>query len=176
MTNIILVLGIVFYVLNKYFCGFLLKNVREGSYDIVSDIGLLIIAFVLVTGCNYLICTINEGEGKLKHIYSSFVYSFAPYIVLMPVIFLLSHVVTYNEVFFVEFATMFMYVWILILVFLSIKEINDYSVKDTVKIIGLTLFTILIAVLLAFIIYVLWSQVFEFLQAIVGEVVYRIGS
>lgn len=48
--------------------------------------------------------------------------------------------------------------------------------KDTVKIIGLTLFTILIAVLLAFIIYVLWSQVFEFLQAIVGEVVYRIGS
>ena len=60
--------------------------------------------------------------------------------------------------------------------FLSIKEINDYSVKDTVKIIGLTLFTILIAVLLAFIIYVLWSQVFEFLQAIVGEVVYRIGS
>lgn len=95
---------------------------------------------------------------------------------LMPVIFLLSHVVTYNEVFFVEFATMFMYVWILILVFLSIKEINDYSVKDTVKIIGLTLFTILIAVLLAFIIYVLWSQVFEFLQAIVGEVVYRIGS
>lgn len=175
-TNILLVLGIAFYVINKYFCGFLLKNVREGSYDIVSDIGLLIIAFVLVTGCNYLICTINEGEGKLKHIYSSFVYSFAPYIVLMPVIFLLSHVVTYNEVFFVEFATIFMYVWILILMFLSIKEINDYSVKDTVKIIGLTLFTILIAVLLAFIIYVLWSQVFEFLQAIVGEVVYRIGG
>lgn len=175
-TNIILVLGIAFYVINKYFCGFLLKNVREGSYDILSDIGLLVIAFVLVTGCNYLICTINEGEGRLKDIYCSFVYSFAPYVALMPVIFLLSHVVTYNEVFFVDFATMFMYVWILILVFISIKEINDYSVKDTVKIIGLTLFTILIAVLLAFIIYVLWSQVFEFIQSIVGEVVYRIGG
>ena len=175
-TNIILVLGILFYVINKYFCGFLLKTVREGSYDIVSDVGLLVIAFVLVTGCNYLICTINEGEGKLKDIYCSFVYSFTPYVVLLPVIFLLSHVVTYNEVFFVEFATLFMYVWIVVLVFISIKEINDYSVKDTFKIIGLTLFTILIAVLLAFIIYVLWTQVFEFIQSIAGEVVYRIGS
>lgn len=142
----------------------------------VSDVGLLVIAFVLVTGCNYLICTINEGEGKLKDIYCSFVYSFTPYVVLLPVIFLLSHVVTYNEVFFVEFATLFMYVWIVVLVFISIKEINDYSVKDTFKIIGLTLFTILIAVLLAFIIYVLWTQVFEFIQSIAGEVVYRIGS
>ena len=174
-TNIILVLGVLFYVINKYFCGFLLKTVREGSYDIVSDVGLLVIAFVLVTGCNYLICTINEGEGKLKDIYCSFVYSFTPYVVLLPVIFLLSHVVTYNEVFFVEFATLFMYVWIVVLVFISIKEINDYSVKDTFKIIGLTLFTILIAVLLAFIIYVLWTQVFEFIQSIAGEVVYRIG-
>lgn len=175
-SNIILVLGIAFYVINKYFCGFLLKDVREGSYDIASDIGLLVIAFVLVTGCNYLICTINEGEGRLKDIYSSFVYSFSPYLVLMPVIFLLSHVVTYNEVFFVEFATLFMFVWILILMFISIKEINSYNVKETVKIIGLTLFTILIAVLLAFIIYVLWSQVFEFIQSLVGEVVYRIGG
>lgn len=175
-TNIILVLGIVFYVINKYFCGFLLKTVREGSYDIVSDVGILVIAFVLVTGCNYLICTINEGEGRLKDIYCSFVYCFAPYVVLLPVIFLLSHVVTYNEVFFVEFATLFMYVWIVILIFISIKEINDYTVKDTFKIIGLTLFTILIAVLLAFIIYVLWTQVFDFIQSIAGEVVYRIGS
>ncbi len=175
-ANILLVLGIVFFIINKYFCGFLLKTVREGSYDIVSDIGLLVIALVLVTGCNYLICTINEGEGKLKHIYCSFIYSFAPYLVITPLIFLLSHVVTYNEVFFVEFATIFMYVWILVLIFISIMEINSYNVKDTVKIIGLTLFTILIAVLLAFIIYVLWSQVFEFIQAIFGEVVYRIGS
>ena len=163
-------------MINKYFCGFLLKTVREGSYDIVSDVGILVIAFVLVTGCNYLICTINEGEGKLRDIYCSFVYSFAPYVVLLPVVFLLSHVVTYNEVFFVEFITLFMFVWIVVLIFISIKEINDYSVKDTFKIIGLTLFTTLIAVLLAFIIYVLWTQVFDFIQSIAGEVVYRIGS
>ena len=131
---------------------------------------------VLVTGCNYLMCTINDGEGKLKHIYCSFVYSLAPYLVFTPIMFVLSHVVTDNEVFFVEFAQLFMIVWIAILVFISIREINNYTIKETVKIIGLTAFTILIALLLAFIIYVLWSQVFDFVQSIFGEVVYKIGN
>ena len=137
---------------------------------------MIVLALGLVTACNYLMCTINDGEGKLKHIYCSFVYSFAPYIVFMPIIFAVSHVVTYNESFFVQFGMIFMIVWIAVLMFISIQEINDYTVKETCKIIGLTIFTILIAVLLAFIIIILWSQVFEFLQTIVGEVVYKIGN
>lgn len=175
-ANILLFFIALFFVINKYFCGFLLKTVREGSYDILQDVGMILIILLLVTGCNYLMCTINDGEGKLKAIYCSFIYSMAPYLVFMPIIFLLSHVVTNNEVFFVEFATVFMVTWIGVLLFLSIKEINNYTVKETVKIIGLTLFTILIACLLAFIIYVLWSQVFDFLQSLFREAVYRIGS
>ena len=136
---------------------------------------MVLIALILIVGCNYLMCTINEGEGKFRHIYCSFIYSFAPYLVFMPFIFALSHAVTYNEVFFVEFASLVMMVWIAVLVFLAVKEINNYTVKETFKIIFLTVFTIIIACLLAFIIYVLWAQVFDFLQSLIGEVVYRIG-
>ena len=175
-ANVILIVGILFYIINKYFCGFLLKTVREGNYDILSDIGMVLIALILIVGCNYLMCTINEGEGKFRHIYCSFIYSFAPYLVFMPFIFALSHAVTYNEVFFVEFASLVMMVWIAVLVFLAVKEINNYTVKETFKIIFLTVFTIIIACLLAFIIYVLWAQVFDFLQSLIGEVVYRIGN
>lgn len=175
-ANILTVIMILFFVINKYFCGFLLKNVREGYYDIASDIGLILVALLLITGCNYLMCTINDGEGKLKHIYCSFVYSMGPYLMLMPVVFAISHVVTFNETFFVDFAYIFMFVWIAVLIFLSIKEINNYSAKETFKIIGLTIFTILIAVLLAFIIYVLWTQVFDFIKSLCGEVVYKLGN
>lgn len=175
-SNIILVIGIIFYVINKYFCGFLTKTVREGNYDIISDVGMILIALILIVGCNYLMCTINDGEGKFKHIYSSLIYSFAPYLVFMPFIFLISHVITYNEVFFIQFGEVVMFTWIAVLVFMAIKEINNYTVKETFKIIFLTLFTIIIACLLAFIIYVLWSQVFDFIQSLFGEVVYKIGN
>jgi len=43
-------------------------------------------------------------------------------------------------------------------------------------VLALTVFTILILALLIFIIYVLWAQVVEFIIAIGGEVVYRIGN
>ena len=175
-SNILLALIMIIFVINKYICGFITKTVREGSYDIASDIGMIVLALALVVGCNYLMCTINDGEGKLKEIYCSFVYGFGPYICFMPFIFLLSHVITDNERFFVDFGRLFMLAWIGVLVFIAVKEINDYSVGETVKIILLTLFTILIVCLLAFIIYVLWSQVIDFAQQIPREVVYKIES
>ena len=59
---------------------------------------------------------------------------------------------------------------------LAIKDVNNYTAQETFKIICLTIFTILIVALLIFIIYVLWAQVFEFISAIIGEVVYRLGN
>lgn len=175
-ANILLVIMMVFYIINKYFCGFMFKTVREGQFDVISDIVMILTLLCLVVGCNYLMCTINDGEGKLRHIYCSFIYSASPFIVFMPFIFALSHAVTYNEEFFVSFGRFCMVCWIVVLVFIAIREINNYSVGETFKIIGLTAFTILIVCLLAFIIYVLWSQVFDFLQSLFGEVVYRIGG
>ena len=175
-ANIVLVVGIIFYVVNKYFCGFLFKTVRDGEFDVLSDVGLILVALVLVVGCNYLMCTINDGEGKFKHIYTTIIYSFAPYLLFTPFIFLFGHVVTFNEQFFVTFAQLVMIAWVIVLIVISIMEINNYSFGETVKVIGLTAFTILIVILLAFIIFVLWSQVFDFLQSLFGEAVYRIGS
>lgn len=175
-SNIILVTGTVFYIVYKYFCGFLFKTTREGRFDIVSDIGTILVALFMIVCCNYLICTINDGEGKFKQIYCSFIYCFGPYIAFRPFVFMVSHAITYNESFLVEFADFFMWSWIGILVFIAIKEINNYTVKETFKIIFLTIFTILILALLIFIMFVLWSQVFDFLQSIIGEVVYKIGN
>ena len=63
----------------------------------------------------------------------------------------------------------------LVLVVLGVREVNNYTAKETAKVIFLTLFTILIMALIIFIIYVLWAQVLEFVSALFGEAVYRIG-
>ena len=175
-TNIILVVSLLWYIINKYFAGFLFKSVRDGEYEIFSDILILAVALVLVVGCNYLICTINDGEGRFRDIYCSFIHCLAPYVILMPIIFILSHIVTENEAFFVSFGYFLMYAWMIVLFIIAVREINNYNIGETVKVILLTAFTILIVCLLAFILYVLWSQVFDFVESIVGEVVYRIGS
>ncbi len=173
--TLLLALFMVEFVVNKYACGFLFKNVMDGRYEIFSDIGTIALLIVAVTGCTYLVCTINDGEGTVKKLYTMFCYSLVPYVLLMPVGFLLSHVLTGNEIFLVTMLNVVIYGWMALLVFLGIKEVNNFTVGETVKVILLTLFTALILVLLIFILYVLWAQVFEFITAIFGEGAYLLG-
>lgn len=175
-ANILIGLFILLTVVNKYFCGFLFKTIREGRYNLVSDIGQVILVFAVMTLCNYLVVTINEGEGSLKQVYCAFAYCLVPYILLKPFVIILSNLITYNETFLVQFANVFIFAWIGILLFLAVKEINNYSVMETIKIILLTLFTVLIMALIVFIVYVLFSQVIDFIVTVFREVVYRFAG
>ena len=174
-STIILVVFIIEYVVDKYTCGFLFKNVMEGRYEILSDVGMILILMIALTACTYLVCTINDGEGTVKRLYTMFCFSLVPYVILTPVSYLLSHVLTGNEVFLVEMLTIVTYGWVAVLAITGLKEVNNFTVSETAKVLFLTIFTALIMALLIFIIYVLWAQVFEFVSAIFGEVVYNLG-
>lgn len=175
-TFIVGVIGILVFVINKYFCGFLVKYVRDGRYNIATDIIEIVVVMLFAALVTYLICTINDGEARFKEILVGYVYSFMPYIVLQPFIYLFGMVVTYNEMFVIEFANIIMFTWIVILIFLTIKEINNYSVKETFKVIGLTIFAAFVFVLMAFVIYILFAQIIGFFTSFGGEVVHRIGG
>lgn len=171
----VLAVFIVEFLINKYLCGFLQKTVQDGRYEIFSDIGGIILVVFGLTLCNYLVCTINDGEGSVKKIFTYFCYSLTPYLLITPVIFLLSHVLTRNEQFLITLLQYLAYGWMTVLAVLGMREVNNYTAKETVKVILLTLFTVLILALIIFIIYILWAQVIEFISAIFGEVVYRVG-
>lgn len=175
-TIIVGVVGILIFVVNKYFCGFLVKFVRDGRYNIPTDVLQIVIVMLFAAIVTYLICTINDGEARFKEILVGYVYSFMPYIVLQPFIYLFGMVVTYNEMFVIEFANIIMFTWIVILIFLTIKELNNYSVKETFKVIGLTIFAAFVFVLMAFVIYILFAQIIGFFTSFGGEVVHRIGG
>lgn len=172
-ANILLSGFIVIYLINKYATGFILKRIVDGRYEIVTDILYILGVFLLMTICAYLISAINDGESTFKQLYTGFIYALGPYFIIKPFVVMLSNVITYNEIFLVQFANFCLYAWIVILIFMAVKEINNYTVSETVKVILLTFFCALIAVLLLFILYVLISQVIDFIQAIYGEVVYR---
>ena len=67
-----------------------------------------------------------------------------------------------------------MFAWIAILLFITLKEMNNYSFKESIKCILLTAFTVLIVALVVFILYILFAQVVEFITKISGEVAYRL--
>ena len=175
-ANILLGTFILVSILEKYCSGFLVKTVREGRYDLITDIGKVLVIFIGLTACNYLVVTIHEGEGFFKDLYCAYAYCLTPYIVIKPFVILLSNVLTYNEVFLISFANIIVWTWVVILILLTLKEINNFTVGETAKALAITAFTVLILTLLVCIIYVLFSQVIDFVITVVREVVYRIGN
>ena len=175
-ANILLGTFILISILEKYCSGFLVKTVREGRYDLITDIGKVLVIFIGLTACNYLVVTIHEGEGFFKDLYCAYAYCLTPYIVIKPFVILLSNVLTYNEVFLISFANIIVWTWVVILILLTLKEINNFTVGETAKALAITAFTVLILTLLVCIIYVLFSQVIDFVITVVREVVYRIKN
>ena len=163
------------FLVNKYLCGFLVKTVQDGRYEFFRDIAVILVGVFGLTLCNYLVCTINDGEAKPKQVFTYICYSLTPYLVLTPVCFLLSHVLTDNERFLITMLELLTYGWMAVILVIGIREVNNYTAKETAKVIFLTLFTAVILALIVFIIYILWAQVFEFVSALFGEAVYRIG-
>lgn len=164
------------FILDKYFTGFIFRYVRDGEYSLFMDSVLFLAVAVLVIGSNYLITTINDGEGKLKHVFIGFIYAFAPFFIFKPFTILISNYLTLNEVYLLNLANTIIYAWVAILIFVMIKEINDYTIRETFKIIFITLFMILIAILFIFIIYILIVQMLQFIVSVFNEGVYRIEN
>ena len=96
-----------------------------------------------------------------------------PMLIALPLRLALSNALTFNEQFFLTLLDVVSYGLTGVLIVLSLMYLNDYSFKKTLGIIVITLFTVLVAVALLFVVYVLIGQLIDFVSSIYGEVVYR---
>lgn len=163
----------VLYVANKYFSGFLFKSVPDGQYELFNDFAIIFGVFFLLTICCYLVCTITDGEARFRDIFISAAYALAPMIVFLPIELVLSNVLTFNEEFFITLMQVVSVGWTVLLMVLMLMYQNDYSLGKTIKTIFITAFCVLVVVALIVVLYMLISQLVDFITSIYGEVVYR---
>lgn len=173
-SMIILVAALMIWVLSKYFTGFIFSTVKAGEYSVFTDLLLAFVIFIFVTTATYLVSTINDGESTYKQLMHGFIYSLTPFIIFQPIRVWISNYLTLNEAFIMQFSSVIILVWVLTLIFISIKELNNYEIKETIKIILLSIFTLFIGVLILFVLYLLFNQLFSFIESVLREAVYRI--
>ena len=158
---------------NTYFAGCLFKTVPDGYYALLNDALLIFGVFLLLVICCYLVCTITDGEASFRDLFVGCAFALTPMLIFMPIKLALTNVLTFNEEFFITMIDVVSIGWTALLVLLTIMYQNDYSLKNTFKTIILTLFTVLVVVCLAVVLYMLISQLVDFVTSIYGEVVYR---
>jgi DNA-binding beta-propeller fold protein YncE/uncharacterized membrane protein (GlpM family) len=158
-------------VLELYVTGFVFSPYAV-SWQIHPEMEVVntLVLILIWNAANYLVATIRNGEGSLRQVVIGSAYSLFPYVLFALPIALFSNVLTLNEVFLVSFSSQLVLLWIGIMLVIMIKEIHNYSFSETVQNILTTLFTMAMFLLTAYILYVLFNQLYEFVLSIIQEV------
>ncbi len=168
-TSILYLVFFLIYMINKYTCGYLFKMVPDGYYEVGLDLVLVFgVILLFLVACN-LICNIRDGEGTIKQMYCSMAYAFTPYILLKPIAYALSFVLTQNEQFVITLLDVVMLLWCALLVVLMLRYLQEYTMRDTVITILLTAFTMLMLVVAMVIVAVMVGQLGDFITSVWKE-------
>ena len=172
-AKIVLFILFIEYLLYLRFSGYIFNS---GLIDL--NLGLETAKFfgviVIFIFANYLISTLHDGEGWFKDVYISVIYSLAPIIVFLPIYIILTNVLTLNEIVILNILSTFMVIYTLVLIFIAIREIHNYEIKDTFNNILLTLLTMFIILIIDLVIYVFGYHLFDFLVSWFKEVIFRV--
>jgi sugar lactone lactonase YvrE len=157
------------YILSLYYTGFIFNAVEPSDLSLMREFAVVFAPLGLWIASNYLVSTISEGEGKFSEVYQGTIYALAPYLVLQPFIILASNGLTMNDSFVYTFSSQIVFIWCIVLMFMMVKEVHDYTIRETIRNICMTVFTMLILSLVLFIVYVILHQVYDFLHSVIQE-------
>lgn len=172
-ATVIYALTFTVYLFDSLCRSFTFQLADTAQISKISVAVIFIVPVILWVTGNTMVSAINEGEGSLRNIYIATAYAFTPYLLIAPFVIISTYVLTLNESVVIEIAWSTAVIWTFILICMSVKEVHNYNLKETVKILLITLFFMIMAVVLLFIIYVIELQVISFIKDIFNEVLYN---
>lgn len=145
----------------------------DSNPNIIYELIILSSVLALWVVANYFVCLIRDGEGSFKNVFIATAYTLTPLLIVIPLITILSNVLTYQEAIFYNGPLIITYIWVAIYFFFMIKEIHNYEVGETFGIIGISVFTMLIMGIFLFVIYSIDTQIFNVTEQIAREMMER---
>ncbi|MGZ9583380.1 YIP1 family protein [Paenibacillus marinisediminis] len=173
-ATILLLVMVGVHLFKVFETNFLFSNVDLKQVNLLSEVCIIVIPLLAWVVSNYLVSTINDGEGKFKDVYKGTIYAMSPYIIFTVPVTILSKGLTEMEIVVYDFANMAIVIWCALLIFIKVKEVHGYEIGESFKNIGLTIFGIAVMGMIAFILFGLSNQVTDFIVSIYQEVKLRV--
>lgn len=127
-----------------YFTHFPMSSVDLRYADLVYESIVFFLPIISWAIASYGITTILDGENLFRETLSATLYSLFPYILITLPLTLLSRIMDYNQMDLFNFVIVIMWIWILLLFFINLKVMNNYTLKKSIFITLISLFTMAI--------------------------------
>ncbi|REE88522.1 Yip1-like protein [Paenibacillus taihuensis] len=160
-------------ILQKQFAGFLVNMVDPRSLNSLDDLEFTILPFLLFCIANWSITTLMEGEGKFKEIVMAAGYALLPIVLInLPMTFI-SRFMTQEETAFYYLLNSISSIWFLVLLFVGIMTVHQYTPAKTVLTMVLTVVAMGFVVFIATLAFSLGSQLYWFIYDVYREIIFR---
>ena len=171
------VLYVVEYLLfMAYFLGsgFVLIGNSAQSASVVFYSCMFWAPVMLFVISNYLVCEVGEGKARFRDVFISTAYILAPFVVFIPFVILLSHMITGNELALLELGIVAILGWVFVNLLIATKEIHLFEMGEAIAHLLITVFLMAVIVLALSLIYLLCEEMVNIVIAVAKEVQYRV--
>lgn len=174
-ANFIVLMTLLTHIWKLQFSSFLVLNVHWEKVNIIMEIASILLPLFIFCICNWACTTLFDGKGHLGDIYMGTAYALTPYVLIQIPIIFISNFVTVEEIaFYSVFSTISM-IWCVVLIFMAMMMINQYSFGKTLLFTFITLFGMLVFIFIMLLFFSLISQAIAFFISLGREVIFRLN-
>lgn len=149
-------------VIEKSYTSFLFNTEYNLKLDLVKELRSVILIFLLFCISNWSVTTLMDGKGFFRDIVMVFGYASLPMSVLRLLAVIFSNAATPSETSYYDLIVKFAYLSFLVLLFIGIMMIHDYSFPKAVATTAVTIFSMFVLVFILMILYTIFAQMLQF--------------
>lgn len=175
LVAVMLLLTLAVRLFAIYLTHYPLAAVSVRKANMVLECGKLFVPILTWVLASYAMTTILDGETLFQESMLFCACALTPYVVFTVPLTLLSQLMDAGQAGVYGTAEAALLIWVIGLMILSIKEMNGYSVRKTLLIVLLSVFTMLIIWATVVLLFTISSQFVTMLREVYFEMIYRIG-
>ena len=153
--------------------GYIFRTQLDSEVNIMFELlkwGLVVLLIIIG---NYLVSSLQKGEGFFRDIFIGVMVAFAPILLFKLPLSIVSNVLTFNEAYIFDLINLVLWIWSIFNVIYVIKSVHNYTLGELIVNILLTAVAVIVLVFLFLMVYILFMQFYQFVAGLIEEAILR---
>lgn len=172
---IILLLMIFTKIFSIFVTHYPLADVTTRNANVISECAIMVLPVLSWVIASYAMTTIMSGEVMFRECLLACCFSLVPYIVIQIPLSVLTNIMEESQATYYNVISNFSLLFVLLLLFINLKEMNNYTMAKTFGIIFLSIFTMILLWASIALVFALSMRFVGFVSEVVTEISYRLN-
>lgn len=173
LVLVLLALALAVNIFSIYFTHYPLASVSVRKANLLLECGKLFVPVLTWVLASYAMTTILDGATKIGEAMLYNTLTLVPYVAFTVPVVLLSRLMDGGQAGIYTVLTGGLLVWVILLMIVGLKEMNEYSVAKTLLVVLLTVFTMAVIWATIVLLFTISSQFVTMLREVYYEIIYR---